>query len=136
MTFNQTIKEAMAKVKPVKLPLPFPLHGKQDGWIGVDLDGTLAYHGSWKGIEHIGEPIPSMIEKVKFALHIGYNVKIFTARVDEGEAALPFINDWVKKHIGVELPITNVKDMNCIQIWDDRAIGVERNTGKFIGIYD
>jgi hypothetical protein len=27
------------------------------GWIGVDLDGTLAHYDGWKGIDHIGEPI-------------------------------------------------------------------------------
>jgi hypothetical protein len=28
------------------------------GWIGVDLDGTLAhYDGIWRGDEYIGEPV-------------------------------------------------------------------------------
>lgn len=26
------------------------------GWIGVDLDGTLAEYHGWKGAEHIGQP--------------------------------------------------------------------------------
>lgn len=35
------------------------------GWIGVDLDGTLAVYKGWNGPEHIGEPIPIMIDRVK-----------------------------------------------------------------------
>ena len=35
------------------------------GWIGVDLDGTLAEYHGWKGSEHIGPPIPLMVERVK-----------------------------------------------------------------------
>lgn len=34
------------------------------GWIGVDLDGTLAHYEGWKGVEHIGEPIPAMVERI------------------------------------------------------------------------
>ena len=36
-----------------------------DRWIGVDLDGTLAEWDGWKGHEHIGPPIPAMLERVK-----------------------------------------------------------------------
>lgn len=35
------------------------------GWIGVDLDGTLAYYSGWKGIEHVGDPVPAMINRVR-----------------------------------------------------------------------
>lgn len=35
------------------------------GWIGVDLDGTLAFYDSWRGIDHIGAPIPLMLQRVK-----------------------------------------------------------------------
>jgi len=28
------------------------------GWVGVDLDGTLAHYDGWKGADHIGEPGP------------------------------------------------------------------------------
>jgi hypothetical protein len=32
------------------------------GWIGVDLDGTLAIYGGWTGPRSIGEPVPKMLE--------------------------------------------------------------------------
>jgi hypothetical protein len=33
------------------------------------------------------------------------------------------------KHIGQILPITNIKDPELVEIWDDRAIGVNQNVG-------
>ena len=38
------------------------------GWIGVDLDGTLAHYNGWKGIEHVGDPVPAMIDRVRCPL--------------------------------------------------------------------
>lgn len=35
------------------------------GWIGVDLDGTLAEYGGWKGADHIGAPVPAMLARVR-----------------------------------------------------------------------
>jgi hypothetical protein len=52
-----------------------------NGWIGVDLDGTLAHYDGWKGADNIGAPIPAMVERVKGWLAEGKTVKIFTARV-------------------------------------------------------
>ena len=34
------------------------------GWIGVDLDGTLAHYGGWIGPDHIGDPIAPMVERI------------------------------------------------------------------------
>ena len=28
----------------------------EKGWIGVDLDGTLAHYDKWRGVEHVGDP--------------------------------------------------------------------------------
>ena len=129
------------------------------GWIGIDLDGTLAYYDGWRGADHIGEPIPAMLELVKAALRDGYDVRIFTARVScpaypispvasrplnrEGRLALQRIQDaetarrainaWCEKHFGQRLPITNVKDWQMVELWDDKAIGVVTNTGERVG---
>lgn len=51
------------------------------GWIGVDLDGTLAEYHGWPPDGSIGAPIPAMIERVKQWLDEGKDVRIFTARV-------------------------------------------------------
>jgi len=45
----------------------------------VDLDGTLAFYDSWKGIDHIGDPLPGAQEFIE-ALSVKYNVIIFTTR--------------------------------------------------------
>ena len=117
------------------------------GWIGVDLDGTLAYYGGWVSEEHIGEPIPAMAARVRQWLAEGRDVRIFTARVDGGEVALlmgnaegekflnverirSIIQDWTEKHFGVRLPVTNKKDYGMIELWDDRCVRVRINTGE------
>lgn len=117
------------------------------GWIGVDLDGTLARYDGWVSVDHIGEPIVPMVERVRRWLAAGHDVRIFTARVDGGEVALAMgnpageayknverirglIEDWCELHIGVRLPITNKKDYGMIELWDDRCVRVMLNTGE------
>lgn len=113
-----------------------------NGWIGVDLDGTLAHYDGWKGHEHIGEPIPLMQERVKRWLEEGRDVRIFTARVShdssparmiQAQDALLHITAWCLRHLGTKLPITCTKDYAMIELWDDRAVQVQANAGKPIG---
>jgi hypothetical protein len=107
------------------------------GWIAVDLDGTIAQYHGWKGSGEIGQPIPLMVRRVKRWLAYGNDVRIFTARVNalqhddrEISVARSAIESWCKDHIGVALPITNVKDHEMVELWDDRAVRVEKNTGR------
>lgn len=116
------------------------------GWIGVDLDGTLAHYSGWISEEHIGDPIQPMADRVRQWLAEGRDVRIFTARADGGEVALAMgnpagaafrdverivgiIQDWTERHFGVRLPVTNRKDYGMIELWDDRAVQVIPNTG-------
>jgi hypothetical protein len=106
-------------------------------WIGVDLDGTLAHYDGWKGSDHIGSPIPRMVQRVKEWLAEGIEVRIFTARVcglsREGwtpEQTRKHIQNWCKFVFGQELKVTCIKDMDMVQLWDDRAVAVEKNTGR------
>lgn len=117
------------------------------GWIGVDLDGTLAEYGGWVDETHIGNPVPGMAFRVRKWLAEGKDVRIFTARVDGGEVAIlmgndegvkfrdverirSIIQDWTEKHFGVRLPVTNKKDYGMVELWDDRAIRVKANEGE------
>lgn len=99
------------------------------GTIAVDLDGTLAKYDYWRGAGHIGEPIPEMANRVKDWLNKGVKVVIFTARASTPEA-IPFINEWTKKHFGVVIPVTNQKTFDIVEMWDDRAVQVIPNTGR------
>lgn len=102
------------------------------GWIGVDLDGTLAKYDGWKGVGNIGEPITSMVERVKSWILEGREVRIFTARVAMGqrETALPVIEKWCQEHIGKVLSVTCEKDFGMIELWDDRCIRIITNKGE------
>jgi hypothetical protein len=104
-----------------------------EGWRGIDLDGTLAKYTEYTGPTVIGEPIPLMVERVKKWLSLGEDVRIFTARVADQttrSAVTVAIQNWCILHIGQILPITNKKDHQCIEIWDDRAVQVILNTGR------
>ena len=110
-------------------------------WIGVDLDGILARYDKWLGVEHIGEPIPAMVERVKAWRAAGKCVKIFTARMHGHDApdldnpganvdVLSPIQQWCRKHLGEVLPVTNVKDFGMVELWDDRCVQVRPNIGQ------
>lgn len=112
------------------------------GWIGVDLDGTLAYYDKWRGPEHIGAPLPLMARRVAEWLEQGVRVKIFTARVShdgspdrvrDATDALAAIQRWCLRHFGQVLPVTCQKDFAMLELWDDRAVQVEHNTGRPVG---
>lgn len=124
------------------------------GWIGVDLDGTLAHYDGWQGPGHIGAPVPAMVERVKRWLAEGREVRIFTARVwpytgvarpgqampvppgERGRQAFGAacaIANWCRLHIGEVLPVTCVKDIYMVELYDDRAVQVRANTGELVG---
>jgi hypothetical protein len=109
------------------------------GWIGVDLDGTLAHYDGWRGTAHIGEPVPAMRDRVLRWMAQGLEVRIFTARVclerlpdsdGSGEDARGYIEAWLEKHGMGGLAITNQKDLAMHELWDDRAVQVQVNTGQ------
>jgi hypothetical protein len=119
---------------------------KDNGWIGVDFDGTLAEYDGWKGAATLGKPIPLMVARVRQWLLEGKKVKIMTARVfpigtcwyddlcpDEqsfdAQFALRAIQEWCLLHIGQVLEVTCIKDYGMIELWDDRAVQVVSNTG-------
>lgn len=109
------------------------------GWIGIDLDKTLATadHREPYIPTHVGEPIWPMVNFVKDLIAQGYEVRIFTARASEPDLTLRIameiaIREWCEKHIGQPLGITCVKDYQCVRIYDDRAVQVEPNTGRII----
>lgn len=121
---------------------------KETDWIGVDFDGTVHRRPMDKPFSELGEPIPAMLERIKYWLSAGMKVKLLTARVSDTPARniapedIPafiaeqrsILSSWCKQHIGQELEITSSKDAFMYQIYDDRAVTVERNTGRILGI--
>jgi hypothetical protein len=136
------IKQATLYVKP---PYITPLgaarfmeapHFERTIWLGVDLDGTLVRHNpeTFDPLK-IGKPIPQMVNRVKFMLQQGITVRIFTARVSgpsspQRDLIASIIMNWCIDTFGQRLDVTCVKDYYCAQIWDDKAVSVETNTGN------
>jgi len=103
------------------------------GWIGFDLDCTLAVYEDWVSPQHIGEPIMPIVNKVKELIYDGQEVKIFTARAypsETSEECIAVIKKWCKKHIGTELEVVYAKDQRMIELWDDRVVQVIPNSGR------
>lgn len=110
----------------------------------VDLDSTLAYYDGWVDPLYIGEPITLMVNKVKNFIKQGKKVIIFTARITESYSGRELsqkeifdidqaIKSWCELHIGKRLLVTNKKTLYAEAIYDDRAIQVDKNTGKILG---
>lgn len=126
-----------------------------EGWIGFDLDGTLAKYDGWHGIDHIGEPVKPMVELIQKLHYQGRRVKILTARIaprsledgtvgeqyitvpngDGGacrQYASQYIRDWCHFNLGFVPEIVYAKDHLMIDLYDDRVKQVEPNTGLVI----
>lgn len=127
------------------------------GWIGIDLDRTLAEYHKWQGYEAIGKPIPAILGLVKRLISEGREVRIFTARahpivqpvreqfteyqlsmasqfpeLQGAMRACNAIREWCIEHIGRTLTITCVKDYHMDTLYDDRAIQVRPNEGLVV----
>jgi hypothetical protein len=105
------------------------------------LDGTLAEYHGWVGPGEIGKPIPAMVARVKQWIAEGREVRIFTARASvprppdvarerDVTLALIAIRAWCLEHVGRVLSVTCEKDLEMIELWDDRAVQVVPNTGQ------
>lgn len=107
--------------------LPEPRYPRQ-GWIGVDLDGTLAKAVRGLHPDAIGPAVPQMLKRVRYWINTGRTVKIFTARAGEARQKLA-VQKWCLRHGLPKLEVTNQKDHGMIALWDDRAVGVVHNLG-------
>ena len=96
----------------------------------VDFDGTLAVYPAPEG-QTLGPPVPFMMERVREWLAKGETVKIFTARAGSPEQR-GWVEAWLKEQGLPELEVTDRKDFGTMDIYDDRAVRVETNTGKLV----
>ncbi|WP_039045787.1 hypothetical protein [Plesiomonas shigelloides] len=97
------------------------------GWIGVDLDGTLAQYNVGQG-STIGKPVAPMLKRVKEWCKDKKEVRIFTARAETLRGKRD-VERWLKDNGLPALSVTNIKDSKMIELWDDKAIRVNKNVG-------
>lgn len=99
-------------------------------WIGVDFDGTLC-------VDDTGQPVRAMVDRIQEWLRRGIEVRIVTARASrqgqsdsERDYNILLVSRWCQQHIGVPLEVTCEKDYFMAELWDDRAVTVEKDTGR------
>jgi len=72
--------------------------------VAVDLDGTLAQYDGWKGIDHIGDPLPGAKEFLTALKDKGYSIEIYTTRCNShvnnqtAHHLAQRIYEWLRKH--------------------------------------
>lgn len=103
--------------------------------LAIDLDGTLIPY-SHENYHHLyfPDPVPAMAERVVRWIEEGHEVVIFTSRlafknIDRARFELE-LAVWSKRHFGKELTATCIKEPSFKEIWDDRAVAVEQDTGR------
>lgn len=122
-------------------------------WYGFDFDRTLVQYHGWKGPGHVGENIQDLVDLLVMHMERGDFVKIFTARVHPilsvslfgemevvkgattgdflvGQEAVRAIQRWCMTNLNHGLPITCVKDPQCLALYDDIAVQVVPNEGR------
>jgi hypothetical protein len=106
----------------------------------VDLDKTLAYAERGATTKygydpyHVGKPIQAMVDKVIKWLQDGDEVIIFTARDTDDPKTKLMIQEWSERHVGKVLEVTNKKLPDVDYFYDDKAVTVEINTGRILGV--
>jgi hypothetical protein len=98
--------------------------------VAVDLDGVLAEYDGWKGVKHIGDPIPGARQFIE-RLREHFRVVLFTTRTStincrEGVTLFDItsrLECWLSKHrIEVDDIHTGPGKPLCAAIIDDRAV--------------
>jgi hypothetical protein len=101
------------------------------GWIGMDLDGTLAHADPLTDTSKIGKPVPNMVGLARKLTEEGHRIKIFTARASDARQ-VAMVREWLRENGLPEFEVTNIKDFEMIRLYDDRAVQVIANTGKIV----
>ena len=134
-------KKTKSKKKATLVPAPAPKAKaeKRKPRVCLDLDGVLAQYDKWKGIDHIGDPIPGALEFTKHLAKIA-EIVIFSSRcaqdVLEGLRITPGmlrirVIEWLEKH---KFPFTDVYTgqgkPRAAAFIDDRAVVCSPQTDK------
>ncbi|MEO7658080.1 MAG: hypothetical protein ABIV48_00565, partial [Pyrinomonadaceae bacterium] len=122
-------KKKRSTLKPAPLPKKPTVTRKPR--VCLDLDGVLAQYDKWKGVDHIGDPVPGALEFTNKLARIA-EIVIFTSRcaqdVLEGSRVTPGqlrirIIEWLETH---KFPYTDVYvgqgKPRAAAFIDDRAV--------------
>jgi len=108
----------------------------------VDVDGVLAQYDGWKGVDHIGDPIPGAVEFTRsLAKHA--DILIYTTRcceeINRPEKSHLLVNrvrDWLDRHGFAYHAIWDGQGKPiCAAIVDDRAVSLRPQPGHEIASY-
>lgn len=93
------------------------------GWIGFDLDNTLATDTPFRRDDSlIGYPKDGMVKVARELIENGEDVRIFTARAYKMDTLTKIaIENWCLIHLGKILPIQAHKDHDLLYFFDDKA---------------
>lgn len=134
-------KKAKAVTKRALTPAPAPKKREptRKPRICLDLDGVLAQYDKWRGIEHIGDPIPGALKFTKDLAKIA-EIVIFSSRcaqdIAEGSRITPgqlriHIIEWLEKH---KFPYSDVYvgqgKPRAAAFIDDRAVACSPQNDK------
>lgn len=95
----------------------------------MDWDGTICEYHGWLGPGLFGKPITLMVNRIREWLARGTVVKVVTARAVAPDDVVA-IEEKCVELFGRKLPVTDRKDFRMRELWDDRAVRVEKNTGR------
>lgn len=128
------LPKSKSKKKATLVPAPGPKKREpvtQKPRVCLDLDGVLAQYDKWRGIDHIGDPIPGALEFAKKLAKIA-EIVVFSSRcaqdVAEGSRITPgqlriHVIEWLEKH---KFPYTDVYTgqgkPRAAAFIDDRAV--------------
>lgn len=99
--------------------------------IACDFDGTLSNYTTYRGVGVYGDPIIPMVDRLKGHISDGDEVVIFTARA-RNPKEVELIKQWCKDVFDKDLEVTDKKSPMFDVMYDDRAVRIEKNTGRIL----
>lgn len=90
--------------------------------VAVDLDGVLAKYDGWKGIDHVGDPVPGAKEFIE-ELCKEFSVIIYTTRCRESKGIARVVGWLIEWNFPKEVTVwTEGGKPLAVAYIDDRAV--------------
>jgi hypothetical protein len=94
--------------------IPKPRRKQQT--VVLDADGTVFEYSGWQGEDHVGRPLPGVVEFARMADYLGYTLVVSTARTGRGLEAIRRAVELA----GIPAETTHDKPIGALYI-DDRG---------------